>query len=194
MHPFVTQELAAQHLARLRKEADDAHLAVAARSACGAKSGRLHLRPLDLADLKSIAALFERLSWRSRYLRFMSPREVPPATVLYFASVDHARHEAVGAFDKDHLVGSAHYFRSREDPSEAEIAAEVIDGYQGKGIGSCLLHELARLARPRGITHFSATVLAENTAALGLVRNSGWPSVTRQDGPVLDIRTAIAST
>jgi len=191
VHPFMTEQIAKDRRARLRKQADDARLAAAATSGCPAKAARVRLRPLDLADLKNIATLFDRLSLRSRYLRFMSRRVVAPSTVLYFAAVDHDRHEAVGAFDGERLVGSAHYFRSGEDATEAEIAAEVIDRDQGKGIGSCLLRELARLARPRGISHFSATVLAENAAALALLHKSGWPAATHQDGPELAITATI---
>jgi RimJ/RimL family protein N-acetyltransferase len=188
----MTPEIAEQRRARLRKRAAAARLAAEASAGdCGADGAYVHLRALGPDDIDSMADLFDRLSWRSRYLRFMSPRRVTTQMLRYLADIDHHHHEAVGAFDRQRLVGSAHFFRSPEDPTQAEIAAEVIDPYQGKGIGSCLLHELARLARPIGINNFSATVLAENTAALALLRGSGWPAVTHQDGPVLAITTAI---
>jgi GNAT superfamily N-acetyltransferase len=192
MHPFMTPELAAQRRARLGEQADVARLA--AEAAAGGCRAKVHLRALGPADIDSMAALFDRLSWRSRYLRFMSPRRVTAPMLRYFADIDHRRHEAVGAFARQRLVGSAHFFQFPDDPTQAEIAAEVIDRYQGKGIGSWLLRELASLARPHGITHFYATVLAENVAGLALLRHSGWPAVTRQDGPVLAITTAIAGT
>ena len=185
MHPFISAQIAEERRARLRKEAD------AARLAAASSTGRLHCRVLDPSDIDEIEALFERLSWRSRYLRFMSPRNITKSMLRYLADVDHQRHEAVGAFDDRRLVGAAHYFRSQEDPTEAEIAAEIVDRYQRAGVGSCLLRELARLARTRGITHFRATTLAENRAAIGLLRSSGWPAVFRLDGPELAIRTTI---
>jgi GNAT superfamily N-acetyltransferase len=193
MHPFMTPELAEQRRARLREQADAARLAAeGAAGDCRAKGARVHLRALGPTDIDSMAVMFDRLSWRSRYLRFMSPRGVTAPMLRYFADIDHRRHEAVGAFTRRRLVGSAHFFQFPDDPTQAEIAAEVIDRYQGKGIGSCLLRELACLARPHGITHFYATVLAENVAGLALLRNSGWPAVTRQDGPVLAITSVIA--
>src|SRR5439155_12461999 len=173
-----------------RKEADAARLAAAASGS----ASRLRCRVLDPSDIDEIKDLFERLSWRSRYLRFMSPRTLTNSMLRYLADVDHQRHEAVGAFDDRRLVGAAHYFRSQEDPTQAEIAAEIVDRYQRTGVGSCLLRELARLARPRGITHFGATMLAENTAAIGLLRSSGWPAVVRLDGPELAIRTTIGGS
>jgi GNAT superfamily N-acetyltransferase len=186
----MTPDFAEQRRARLRKEAEAARLAAVAapgrQSECA-----LRVRVLGPADLDNIAGLFERLSWRSRYLRFMSPGRITNPMVRYFADVDHERHEAVGAFDDDRLVGSAHYFRVKDASTHAEIAAEVVDRYQRQGIGTRLLHELAGLARGRGITHFRATVLLENTAALALLSNLGWLAVKRQDGPVLAVTATI---
>jgi GNAT superfamily N-acetyltransferase len=131
-----------------------------------------------------MAGLFERLSLRSRYLRFFSPLDkVSAPTILRLASVDHDRHEAVGAFEHRSLVASAHYFRSAEDSTTAEIAVEVADDHQRHGVGPCLLRALARLAQQRGITHFTASVLAENRAALAMLHHSGWPAVARLSGP-----------
>jgi hypothetical protein len=49
--------------------------------------------------------------------------------------VDHRDHEALGALDhvRGGGVGIARYVRDREDPSAAEIAVTVIDGWQGRG-------------------------------------------------------------
>ena len=38
-----------------------------------------------------------------------------------------------------------------------------------------------------GITHFTATVLAENRAVLGLMQHSGWEIATTLDGPYADV-------
>lgn len=192
MHPFMTPDFAEQRRGQLKKEADAARLAAVATTAQRQARADVRVRVLDPADVDSIAGLFERLSWRSRYLRFMSPRRITDPMVRYFADVDHDCHEAVGAFADDRLVGSAHYFQVKDDTTQAEIAAEVADRYQRRGIGTRLLGELADLARGRGITHFTATVLVENTAALALLSNLGWLAIKRQDGPVLDITATIA--
>ena len=96
-------------------------------------------------------------------------------------------HLAVGAFDGDVLVGAAQYFRSSKYPDQAEIAVEVADSHQRRGVGAQLVHELSLLAADDGITHFTATVLAENRAVLGLMRHSGWRILTTQDGPYVDV-------
>ena len=190
MHHFWTAQVAADHRARLRSEADDARLVAAAKQG-RIDAARLRIRVLDPSDVEHMADLFGSLSWISRYRRFMSPREMSPSMLRYLAAIDHERHEAVGAFDDGRLVGAAHYFRLQEDPTQAEIGAEISDPYQHAGVGTALLRELAELACPRGITHFVANVFAENSAALGLLRASGWPRVSHLDGPVVAVTTAI---
>jgi hypothetical protein len=77
MHPFVSPEFSEERRDRLRKEADTARLAAVAASRRRAERARVRVRVLDPADADSIAGLFERLSWRSRYLRFMSQGNPP---------------------------------------------------------------------------------------------------------------------
>jgi GNAT superfamily N-acetyltransferase len=150
------------------------------------------LRVLEPTDIEHVAALFDRMGPRSLRLRFFTamPR-VPRATVRYLADIDHQRHEAVGIFEAGALVGAAHYFRSADDPTRAEISAEVADTHQGQGLGTRLLAELARQARRAGIDRFALTVLQENEAALAVLNRTGWPMVSRMDGPELTIDLAV---
>ena len=50
-----------------------------------------------------------------------------------------------------------------------------------------LVRELSLLAAGDGITHFTATVLAQNRAVLDLMRHSGWRILTTEDGPYVDV-------
>ena len=146
-------------------------------------AGNPLIRPLDPRDAHHLADLFGRLSPTSRHLRYLTPMSTLPASHLrHLAAVDHQAHEAVGAFEAGELVGVAHYFRSREEPRWAEIAVEVADVQQRHGLGRRLLVELARLARDRGISHFTALALAENPGVRGMLRQPGWPTTTRIDG------------
>lgn len=180
----LTAQLVADRRARFLREAAEARLA-APPSASDPVVGPLQLqvRVLEPGDVDAIASLLRRLSARSRYLRFMSPvHSVSAAAVRHLAAVDHARHEAVGAFHDGVLVGTAHSFRRADDPTTAEIAVEVSDDYHRHGVATRLLRELATLARPRGITHFRADLLHENVAALALVRGTGWPMTSSTCG------------
>lgn len=162
-------------------------------STCAERS-EVELRALDVDDIDHVAALFDRMSPRSRYLRFMSPSsKVSTATIRHFASVDHQRHEALGVFEDGELVGSAHYFRSLDDPTHAEISVEVDDAFHRLGLATCLMRELARVARRSGITHFTATVLAENHAVLALLDHAGWPRTSRYDGPELILTMSLTT-
>jgi ribosomal protein S18 acetylase RimI-like enzyme len=150
------------------------------------------VRPLEPDDADRVATLLGRLSPRSRYLRFHRPMsEVPTAVARDLAAVDHRQHEAVGAFAAGSLIGAVHFVRSATCPTRAEISAEVVDEHQRKGIGDRLLRDLAGRAQQNGITHFTATVLAENVGAVSLLRGTGWPIVSSIDGSGLDVVVAL---
>ena len=99
----------------------------------------------------------------------------------YFTGVDHRDHEALGALDhvRGGGVGIARYVRDREDPYAAEIAVTVIDGWQGRGLGTELLAQLSERACQEGIRRFTAAVAADNAAMTGLLRNFGGEQVRR---------------
>jgi GNAT superfamily N-acetyltransferase len=152
------------------------------------------LRPLEPADAAQLAGLFERLSTESRYLRyFTSAPTLPPAHLRRLAAVDHRDHEAVGAFDGAVLVGVAHWFRSREDPTSADLAAEVADAHQRCGLGGLLVARLAQTAQAQGISRFTASVLSENHGVLALLRHAPWPTVVRLAGPEMAIELALSA-
>jgi RimJ/RimL family protein N-acetyltransferase len=79
-------------------------------------------------------------------------------------------------------VGIARYIRDRDDPHAAEIAVTIVDDWQGRGLGSELLAQLAGRACQEGICRFTAVVAAENTAMVRLLRNFGADLVRRGAG------------
>jgi ribosomal protein S18 acetylase RimI-like enzyme len=190
MDPFISKRLVGDRHARLRQEAETARVLRDARRA----DLEVDIRVLGPSDADHIAHLFEQLSARSRFLRFLSPIHTLSAGVLHNLShIDHQHHEAVGAFDNGVLVGAAHYFRSVDEPEHAEVAAEVSDSYQRRGIGTCLLRELAAIAHRRGITQVHADLVADNTAALGLLRKFGWPSKSDVVSGAIMVQATITS-
>ena len=56
------------------------------------------------------------------------------------------------------------------DGTTAEIAFEVADAHQGRGIGSILAEQLAADARAAGITELVATVCGDNPAVVSLLK------------------------
>jgi ribosomal protein S18 acetylase RimI-like enzyme len=128
----------------------------------------LTIRPLRNGDTETVAALFERLGARSRERRFCGakPRLSDPE-LARLARVDASHHVLVGYLTEDHRpVGMARLVRVG---TAAEIAFEVADAYQGRGVGSVLARELASDARASGITTLVATVCGNNPRVISLL-------------------------
>lgn len=133
------------------------------------------VRPIEPSDRDALRDAFDRLSLESRYERFLSPLDhMSTAMLRYFTEVDHHDHEALVAFDpdSDHLVGVARYVRE-EDPQVAEAAVTVADEWQGRGLGTALLHEIAERARQEGVERFTAYVLARNDDMIDMLFRLG---------------------
>jgi ribosomal protein S18 acetylase RimI-like enzyme len=129
----------------------------------------LTIRPLRNGDTATVAALFERLGSRSRETRFCGakPRLSDPELAT-LARVDGYRHVLVGYLDGDpEPAGMA---RLVCDGTTAEIAFEVADRYQGRGIGSTLARELAADACAGGVRELVATVCGDNPPAVSLLK------------------------
>jgi len=129
----------------------------------------LTIRPLRNGDTETIAALFARLGERSRERRFCGAKpRLAERELKALARVDANHHVLVGFVDGDpEPVGIARLVRSG---SSAEIAFEVADRAQGRGIGSILARELAADARAAGIRELVATVCGDNDAVVALFR------------------------
>lgn len=118
-----------------------------------ASADTLLIRPISPDDRQRLADGFQRLGERSRYRRFLSPREhLSEAELRYFTDVDHHNHEALIAIDpnNDEGVGVARYIRSKSEPSAAEVAVAVVDDWQGKGRRRSLGRRACRSSARRG--------------------------------------------
>ena len=117
-----------------------------------------------------LARLFTRLSPASVHSRFFSPVRRPPrAALLRLADVDHRRLHALVALAGDEIVAVARD-DAKAGETGAEIALTVEDTWQHHGLGRELASRLAVLAKDRGYARFTATMLPDNRAALGLMR------------------------
>ena len=128
------------------------------------------IRPIEPADAYALLRMFDRLSPESIYHRFFSPMPRPRrAALLHLAGLDHELHEALVATLGREIVAVARY-DARPDETDAEVAVIVDDEWQGRGLGTRLLHRLARLGARRGLIAFRATILGENRRALPFLR------------------------
>jgi GNAT superfamily N-acetyltransferase len=119
--------------------------------------GHLRIRPLRPAEDAPLRRVFEGLSPRSRYLRYQRAAPVlSAATVRALVDLAPGSHVALAAEVDGEPVGIARWIRHRSgdpagDATHAEIALEVIDAAQGRGIGRRLTAAAARSALDAGI-------------------------------------------
>lgn len=145
-------------------------------------------------DREAIREGYERLSERSRYLRFLAgvPHLTDQLLDHLVDEVDGIDHVALVLFvlDDDHQgvpAGIARVIRYPGRPDVADVAVTVADEWQGRGVATALLHQLMR-ERPRGVTRIETTVAADNEASLAMMRRLGELTVTDVGSGRLDIR------
>ncbi|HEX9094704.1 MAG TPA: GNAT family N-acetyltransferase, partial [Candidatus Dormibacteraeota bacterium] len=78
----------------------------------------------------------------------------------------------------------------RTEGERAEVAFAVADTFQGRGISTILLGQLAEIAHAVGITTFDASVLSENHRMIGVFRESGFNVTTRASAGVIELEFA----
>jgi GNAT superfamily N-acetyltransferase len=153
-----------------------------------ADATRVVLRPLRPGDAGRLATAFARLSQRTRALRFLGGKsELSPDELRKLSDVDGEMHFAIVACLEnapDEMIGIVRFLRFEQDPARAEVAATVVDAFQGQGLGRLLLLRLTEAARERGVRAFYCELAERNSPGLGLVHEAGlWPE-RGEDGVV----------
>jgi acetate---CoA ligase (ADP-forming) len=157
----------------------------------------LRLRPPRDADGDAVLALFAGLSQESLYRRFhglpaLDRRLVEPVLSPNWVDTG-ALIGTVAADAAERVVALASYARLR-DPAAAEVAFTVADDYQGRGVGTRLLEQLADRAGGHGIRRFLAEVLAGNEAMLGVFEDAGFEVERELEGGEVEVSFSIAAT
>lgn len=144
----------------------------------------VRVRPIVPNDANALRDFFEKMGEESRYFRYFGVKEsLSDAELRYFTDVDYSDRMALVAVEGGELVAVARYDRLEDDETSAEVAFDVVDEQQGRGLGTELLQLLTSHARQNGIDTFSAFVLAENRRMMRVFRNSGYEVArTMEDG------------
>jgi acetyl coenzyme A synthetase (ADP forming)-like protein len=153
----------------------------------------LRLRAPVAADAHTLLEFFERLSDRSRYLRFHGFPALGPGLVEPVLDPDWDERGALVGSLGEHVVALANYVRLR-DRRAAEVAFTVEDAFQGRGVGTRLLEQLAAAAAEVGIEEFVAEVMPDNRHMLGVFVNAGFDVVRELEGGSVEVRFPIAPT
>lgn len=156
--------------------------------------GTAHLRPIRPEDADALQAFHAGQSQASIYMRFFSfkPR-LSGKEVRRFTEVDHINRVAFVITIGGEIMGIGRYDRL-DDPDEAEVAFNISDAHQGRGIGSILLEHLAVAARENGIRRFTAEVLPDNRKMLMVFADAGYDLTRQFDDGVVSVEFNIDPT
>ena len=138
-------------------------------------TGRITIRAVRPDDKKRIVTAFSGLDHRSVYLRFFSHKKELSDEELRRVTECDGRNEialvaTVGSGSRETIVGMGNYARIG---AAADIAFAVEEDFQGRGIATQMLRQLADIARANGVSQLEADVLPENTPMLEVLRHSG---------------------
>jgi len=139
----------------------------------------LTIRPIRPEDAQIEQKFVRSLSDESRYFRFMQAvHELTPEMLVRFTQIDYDREMALIAVVEpdsglETQVAVARYTMN-PDRRSCEFAIVVADDWQGRGIGTHLMHSLMRVAKSRGLTLMEGEIIADNTHMRGLMRRVGF--------------------
>jgi acetate---CoA ligase (ADP-forming) len=153
----------------------------------------LRLRPPLASDIAELVRFFERLSEQSLYLRFHGFPTVGPRLADPFVDPDWESTGALVGEIEGEIVALASYSRLR-DPTSAEVAFTVAEAYQGRGIGTRMLEQLAAIAAANGVARFIAEVLPANRAMLSVFEHVGFEVLRETAGGETEVTFPIAPT
>ncbi|MBV9896398.1 MAG: GNAT family N-acetyltransferase [Chloroflexi bacterium] len=147
----------------------------------------VHVRPVRPADSDQLLAFLQALPDEDRYMRFFSLGNDLARTARDQSNVDYV--SSLGllatAGPVQRVVGHALYVPYGDH--RAEVAFAIARDFQGRGLATILLGQLAEAASANGIETFEAIVLSENQRMLQVLRESGFPIKTHYDGGRVEV-------
>jgi acetyltransferase len=150
----------------------------------------VRIRPLRRCEEAPVRALYDRLSPRTRYLRFFSMMPTLPDYMLrMLACVDYRRRLAlIAEHDGEsgrEIVGLASF--GVRDDGNADVGLVVRDDWQQQRLGTELAGRLLQAAEARGFHHFIASVRWDNVAIRTLLTEVGVVVSKTMSGEIVEI-------
>jgi GNAT superfamily N-acetyltransferase len=156
--------------------------------------GTIRIRAIRPDDRERLHDHFRSLSKQSVYYRFMGiKRDLSPADLKGLTDLDFKIHVGLAATvtenGRERFIGIGRYIGGAH-PNRAEVAFAILDGFQGRGIGTLLLQHLSLIADANGITEFEADVLGENRQMLEVFAHSGFETRNSLDSGVVHLHSS----
>jgi RimJ/RimL family protein N-acetyltransferase len=104
----------------------------------------------------------------------------------FIQRLDGAARAMFVALDDERVVGclNARVYRHPQFRHTCEFGVGVLKSHRGAGVGSALIGGLLQWSRQRGLRRIELTVVASNTAAIGLYRRLGFREECRKVGAI----------
>jgi len=153
----------------------------------------MHIRPITPDDADALQRFHLGQSERSTYMRFFAPMErLSDSMLRQFTHVDHRDQVALVLVDGEEIIAVGRF--ERLPGGDAEVAFNVADSAQGKGLGSVLLEHLAAAGRELGVRRFVADVLPQNARMLRVFSDAGYDVQSRMEDGIVSVAFTITST
>lgn len=122
------------------------------------------IRSLQPGETGPLLEVFAGLSARSRLSRFHTPvPRLGPSMVTHLTAHEKGWHEAFLASVDGRPAGIGRWIRYAAKPHRADVALEVVDSHQRRGVGRTLLAAVAESAAEAGVAFLLFTVRRDNT-------------------------------
>ena len=138
------------------------------------------IRPLVPTDEAKLVEGLQRLSPESRIRRFLFEKSTfTPGEIQHLAHPDGCTQIALVLAILNEMgqevdkVAVARCFRNPQESQFGEVAVATVDEWQGLGIGTALIKQLARCCRQHGILYWVATLFSGNTPMRKLLQRVG---------------------
>jgi acetyl coenzyme A synthetase (ADP forming)-like protein len=157
----------------------------------------VRVRVAGPGDCEALADFFGRLSPESRWRRFLSLTPPRPELIASLCDCSESRSALTLVATRlqggqPRIVATGSYLA--RDRRTAEVALAVADDYQGNGLGTLLLEQLALRAARHGFSHFWAVARAENQPMLEVFRESGFALAERPGRGDVEVDLTLAPT
>jgi acetyltransferase len=150
----------------------------------------LRIRPIRPEDATQVIAFADRMSDRSRYMRFFSvQRGLTPLLLARLTQVDYDRELALialsqGEENAGQMVGVAR-FAANPDGESCEFAVAIDDHWNGRGLATILMERLMQAARDAGYRRMTGLVLPDNHSMLKLADRLHFERGRDEDEPAV---------